>query len=75
MKTPLTSRRLVLFLCGAALALTPLVPRAQTQGATASGGPRPITLDDYPRFKRLAGAAIANDGKWMLYTVTPNEGD
>jgi hypothetical protein len=75
MKTSLTSRRLVLFLCGAALALMPLVPRAQSQSAAGSGGPRPITLDDYPRFKRLAGGALSTDGKWMLYTVTPNEGD
>ena len=75
MKTSLSPRRLVLFLCAAALALTPLVPRAQNQGAGPSGGPRPITLDDYPRFKRLGGASISTDGKWMLYTITPNEGD
>src|SRR5580765_1014134 len=37
--------------------------------------PKPITLEDYPRFKRIAGASLSADGKWMLYTVTPNEGD
>jgi dipeptidyl aminopeptidase/acylaminoacyl peptidase len=40
-----------------------------------SSGPRPITLEDYAQFKRITGAAISNDGKWMHYTVTPNDGD
>ena len=37
--------------------------------------PKPIGLDDYTKFKRITGAAISNDGKWMHYTVTPNDGD
>ena len=37
--------------------------------------PKPIALDDYARFKRIGGAAISSDGKWMVYTVTPNDGD
>ena len=40
-----------------------------------STSPRPITLDDYATFKRITSAAISNDGAWMLYTLTPNEGD
>ena len=40
-----------------------------------SAAPKPIALDDYAKFKRITGAAIANDGKWMHYTVTPNDGD
>jgi hypothetical protein len=69
------------------IAFAPLLIRAQEQAQSAappkpaaSGAvdpktPRPITLEDYPRFKRLANQAISTDGKWMLYTVTPNEGD
>ena len=68
------------------LAFAPLLIRAQEQAAQAPQSaaravepnptsPRPITLADYPRFKRLANQTISNDGKWMLYTVTPNEGD
>jgi hypothetical protein len=38
-------------------------------------GPKPIALEDYAKFKRITGAAISNDGKWMHYTVTPNDGD
>jgi dipeptidyl aminopeptidase/acylaminoacyl peptidase len=37
--------------------------------------PKPITLDDYAAFKRITGAALSNDGKWMHYTVSPNDGD
>ena len=70
-----------------ALLFAPLLIRAQEQAQSAAPPkpaasaaadpktPRPITLDDYPRFKRLANQAISTDGKWMLYTVTPNEGD
>jgi hypothetical protein len=37
--------------------------------------PRPIALDDYARFKRIGGATLSSDGKWMAYTVSPNDGD
>jgi dipeptidyl aminopeptidase/acylaminoacyl peptidase len=61
-------RRLV-FLVVLGLAFVPLLMRAQ------SAAPKPITLEDYAKIKRIAGAAISTDGKWMLYTVTPNDGD
>ena len=57
------------FIVVLALTLTPLLMRAQ------STSPKPITLDDYAKIKRISGAAISTDGKWMLYTVTPNDGD
>ena len=38
-------------------------------------GPKPIALEDYAKFKRITGASISADGKWMQYTVTPNDGD
>src|SRR5687767_15304309 len=37
--------------------------------------PKALELADYAKFKRITGAAISNDGKWMHYTVTPNDGD
>lgn len=40
-----------------------------------SAAPKPIALEDYAKFKRIGGAAISTDGRWMLYTVTPNDGD
>jgi len=43
-------------------------PQAQARG------PKPIALEDYPKFKRITAATISADGKWMHYTVTQNEG-
>ena len=40
-----------------------------------SPAPKVIELADYAKFKRINGAAISNDGKWMQYTVAPNDGD
>ena len=37
--------------------------------------PKPIALEDYARFKRIGGAVLSSDGKWLRYTVTPNDGD
>jgi dipeptidyl aminopeptidase/acylaminoacyl peptidase len=51
------------------LALSPLLIRAQ------SAVPKPIALDDYAKFRRITGAAISSDGKWMHHTVAPNDGD
>ena len=49
---------------------------AQQMAASApSNTAKPITIEDYARFKRIAGASISADGKWMHYTVTPNDGD
>jgi len=51
-------------------------PRGQaTEPAVAAAAPKPITLDDYPKFRRITGASISSDGTWMLYTIAPNEGD
>ena len=47
----------------------PLLIRAQ------STAPKPITLDDYAKIKRISNAAISTDGRWMVYTLAPNEGD
>ncbi len=65
-------------------AFAPLAGRAQSAQAqapaagpagTATANGKPISIEDYARFKRIAGATISSDGKWMAYTVTPNEGD
>ena len=63
------SRTRRLLLPALILAMSPLVMRAQ------SAAPKPIALEDYAKIKRITGAAISNDGKWMHYTVTPNDGD
>ena len=45
--------------------------RASSPGAPA---PKPLNLEDYGRFNRIAGTALSPDGKWLSYTVTPNDG-
>ena len=80
MKKPLNLRRFVLA-AAFVMAFAPMFVRAQAPQAgpavSSAGNPtsKAITLDDYPRFKRIGGASISGDGKWMYYTVTPNEGD
>jgi hypothetical protein len=83
MKAPVSVRRaLVVGVVALAFATPFLKAQAPAQqmsaapaAATASNGGKPITIEDYARFKRLGGASISADGKWMLYTVTPNDGD
>jgi dienelactone hydrolase len=41
----------------------------------APDGKKVLTLADYGPWKRITSTAIANDGDWMTYTFTPNEGD
>lgn len=57
------------------LAQTPQQAERDRAVATTNGSPRPITLADYGRFRRIGAAAISSDGAWMLYTITPTEGD
>lgn len=54
------------------LALGSIMLQAQSAAPTP---PKPIALEDYATFKRITAAAISGDGKWMHYTVTPNDGD
>jgi dipeptidyl aminopeptidase/acylaminoacyl peptidase len=34
-----------------------------------------LTLAEYGRWNRVTGAALSSDGKWMTYSLTPNDGD
>src|SRR5215813_8829150 len=42
---------------------------------TAPDGKKVLTLADYGPWKRIASTAISDDGKWVTYTLTPNDGD
>ncbi len=61
--------RVLAFLPALTLAVGSIMLQAQ------SAAPKPIALEDYAKFKRITAAAISGDGKWMHYTVTPNDGD
>src|SRR6187402_1338687 len=65
--TPTTAIRRTVLAAAFVCAFVPVFLTAQA--------PKPIALEDYARFKRLGGAALSSDGKWMAYTVTPNDGD
>lgn len=41
----------------------------------AAQQPRPLTLEDYPRWSRITDVALTEDGRWMSYGYTPNEGE
>ncbi len=49
-----------------ALALAPIVAHAQK---------KVLTQSDWDKWKSIQGAAIANDGKWALYSLVPQVGD
>src|SRR5689334_20047215 len=74
--------------CGIALAIA-LVPaghmralHAAPQAAASTsappsspGGKKVLTLADYGPWKRITSASVSDDGKWMAYTMAPNDGD
>ncbi len=83
-----TLRFLVRSILGLALpvALLTAAPAARQQAANASPAPIPapktapdgkkvLTLADYGPWKRIASTAISDDGRWVTYTLTPNDGD
>ncbi|MEO7041117.1 MAG: prolyl oligopeptidase family serine peptidase [Gemmatimonadaceae bacterium] len=41
----------------------------------APDGKKILTLADYGPWKRITSAAISDNGAWMTYTFTPNDGD
>ena len=38
-------------------------------------GKKVLTLADYGPWKRITSTALSDDGKWMTYTLSPNDGD
>jgi dienelactone hydrolase len=48
---------------------------AADTGRRAASGLKILTLADYPKWNRINATAISSDGKWVTYTLQPNEGD
>ena len=75
---------LLLRTAAAALVVSPILALgAQTRpGTTQQGEPaakRPdnvkaLQLEDFARFNRITSPALSDDGKWMTFTYSPNEG-
>jgi len=40
-----------------------------------SGGKKVLSLADYGRWNRVGATSLSEDGAWMTYAYTPNEGD
>lgn len=36
---------------------------------------KPLTLDDYKMWNRITNVSLSDNGEWMTYSYTPNEGD
>jgi len=83
-----TSRILLGSLLAAALLVSPFLglgaqggaggsagTQQTTPAAGAADGSKVLNLEDYGRWNRIGSTAISNDGRWMSYTLTPNEGD
>ncbi|MDA7977256.1 MAG: prolyl oligopeptidase family serine peptidase [Pirellulales bacterium] len=43
--------------------------------AGKSSGKKVLTIDDYERWNRVRSANLSADGKWVTYTIAPNDGD
>jgi dipeptidyl aminopeptidase/acylaminoacyl peptidase len=43
--------------------------------ATAQSARRPITQDDYDRWRSVQGATLSSDGQWAAWTESPQVGD
>jgi dipeptidyl aminopeptidase/acylaminoacyl peptidase len=43
--------------------------------AVATAQKKPLTHDVYDSWKAISGISLSNDGKWLLYVVSPQEGD
>jgi dipeptidyl aminopeptidase/acylaminoacyl peptidase len=62
--------------CLAVVAAPPA--RAQVRAAPAafdSARKKVLGLDDIGRWRRVTGAALSPDGRWMSFVITPNDGD
>lgn len=49
-------------------------PDGRATGKT-SGGKTVLSLADYGRWNRISSSSLSDDGAWISYSYTPNEGD
>ena len=48
---------------------------APAAATTAADGKKVLTLADYGPWKRITSTAISDNGQWVTYTYSPNDGD
>ncbi len=44
-------------------------------GAMAQESKKTLSIEDYPKWKRIVSTSISDDGNWMTYSYHPNGGD
>lgn len=44
-------------------------------GNTAVAQKKTLTLNDYGQWSRIVGTELSNNGQWMAYALSPNDGD
>ncbi|MGH7503350.1 MAG: prolyl oligopeptidase family serine peptidase [Longimicrobiales bacterium] len=55
----------MLFVC----AVLPAGARAQSNAPATAGAAKPLTVDDYARWRNIEDAQISGDGRWVAYTL------
>ncbi|MEP6832078.1 MAG: prolyl oligopeptidase family serine peptidase [Gemmatimonas sp.] len=58
-----------------AAAIQPAASTASNPEPKMSGGKKVLSLGDYGRWSRVGSTSLSDDGVWMSYAYTPNEGD
>ncbi len=43
--------------------------------ATATAQEKKLSIDDYGQWSHIRGTELSNDGAWMAYALSPNDGD
>jgi len=59
----------------AALFLLWAIASPPVQSADPVAEPRPLKMADVLAWKNIQASALSNDGQWLAYLLTPNEGD
>jgi dipeptidyl aminopeptidase/acylaminoacyl peptidase len=54
---------------GAAYALPQAQSAPQTQTAIQTAAKKPLTVDDYPKWRSITGQEISADGRWVTYVL------
>jgi dipeptidyl aminopeptidase/acylaminoacyl peptidase len=57
------------------LPLAAAIVLVATVSAGAQGTKRALTPSDWDHWRSISGAAISNDGRWVVYTLVPQVGD
>ncbi len=60
---------------GAAAAANPFSRVSPWSPPPAPAGKKMITQDTYDEWRTISGASLSNDGKWVVYTVSPVVGE